>query len=119
MGDAGGDDAADAAKLDAADKTTSDGKVVCENCDTNTQASETETETDSANTATTLMEIESSVHASMSRCKGDYCEAAYHYAFDLYKLHITMLNTTSMISVQTKKSLLSSALLFPNLLNVK
>merc|ERR1712167_199958 len=35
------------------------------------------------------------------------------------KLHITMLNTTSMISVQTKKSLLSSALLFPNLLNVK
>jgi hypothetical protein len=79
--DEGADDAADAAKLDAADKKGSDGKP-CENCDTET----TETETTTTETETALMEIESSVHASMSRCKGEFCEAAYHYAFDLYKI---------------------------------
>merc|ERR1712196_448830 len=79
--DEGGDDAADAAKLDAADKKGSDGKTACENCDTETTETEPEKEAE-----TTLMEIESSVHASMSRCKGEFCEAAYHYAFDLYKI---------------------------------
>jgi len=77
--DEGADDAADAAKLDAADKKGSDGKTECENCNTETTEPEKEPET-------TLMEIESSVHASMSRCKGEFCEAAYHYAFDLYKI---------------------------------
>ena len=79
--DEGADDAADAAKLDAADKKGNDGKTVCENCDTETTETEPEKEPE-----TTLMEIESSVHASMSRCKGEFCEAAYHYAFDLYKI---------------------------------
>lgn len=32
-----------------------------------------------------LMELEAEVHQKMSRCKGEYCEAAYHFAFDLYK----------------------------------
>jgi len=32
-----------------------------------------------------LMELESQVHAQMSRCKGEFCEAAYHHAFDIYK----------------------------------
>merc|ERR1711981_1288229 len=76
--DEGADESADAAKLDAADKKGSDGKP-CENCETETTETEHEPET-------TLMEIESSVHASMSRCKGEFCEAAYHYAFDLYKI---------------------------------
>merc|ERR1712167_395627 len=71
---------ADAAKLDAADKKGSDGKP-CVNCETETTETETEHEPETA-----LMEIESSVHASMSRCKGEFCEAAYHYAFDLYKI---------------------------------
>ena len=31
------------------------------------------------------MELESEVHAQMSRCKGEFCEAAYHHAFDIYK----------------------------------
>ena len=78
--DEGADDAADAAKLDAADKKGSDGKP-CVNCETETTETETEHEPETA-----LMEIESSVHASMSRCKGEFCEAAYHYAFDLYKI---------------------------------
>lgn len=78
--DEGADESADAAKLDAADKKGSDGKP-CENCETETTETETEHEPE-----TTLMEIESSVHASMSRCKGEFCEAAYHYAFDLYKI---------------------------------
>lgn len=76
--DEGADESADAAKLDAADKKGSDGKP-CENCETETTETEHEPET-------ALMEIESSVHASMSRCKGEFCEAAYHYAFDLYKI---------------------------------
>merc|ERR1712100_382957 len=78
--DEGADESADAAKLDAADKKGSDGKP-CENCETETTEAETEHEPETA-----LMEIESSVHASMSRCKGEFCEAAYHYAFDLYKI---------------------------------
>jgi len=78
--DEGADESADAAKLDAADKKGSDGKP-CENCETETTETETEHQPE-----TTLMEIESSVHASMSRCKGEFCEAAYHYAFDLYKI---------------------------------
>lgn len=78
--DEGADEAADAAKLDAADKKGSDGKP-CVNCETETTETETEQQTETA-----LMEIESSVHASMSRCKGEFCEAAYHYAFDLYKI---------------------------------
>merc|ERR1712072_1640765 len=77
--DEGADEAADAAKLDAADKKGSDGKADCVNCETEPTESEHEQET-------LLMEIESSVHASMSRCKGEFCEAAYHYAFDLYKI---------------------------------
>lgn len=32
-----------------------------------------------------LMELEAQVHEQMARCKGEYCETAYHYAFDLYK----------------------------------
>jgi hypothetical protein len=32
-----------------------------------------------------LMELESEVHQQMARCQGEYCEAAYHHAFDLYK----------------------------------
>ena len=78
--DEGADESADAAKLDAADKKGSDGKP-CENCETETTETETEHQPETA-----LMEIESSVHASMSRCKGEFCEAAYHYAFDLYKI---------------------------------
>lgn len=78
--DEGADESAEAAKLDAADKKGSDGKP-CENCETETTETETEHEPETA-----LMEIESSVHASMSRCKGEFCEAAYHYAFDLYKI---------------------------------
>lgn len=78
--DEGADESADAAKLDAADKKGSDGKP-CVNCETETTETETEQQTETA-----LMEIESSVHASMSRCKGEFCEAAYHYAFDLYKI---------------------------------
>jgi uncharacterized protein YdcH (DUF465 family) len=78
--DEGADESADAAKLDAADKKGSDGKP-CVNCETETTETETEHEPETA-----LMEIESSVHASMSRCKGEFCEAAYHYAFDLYKI---------------------------------
>merc|ERR1712178_339104 len=78
--DEGADEAAEAAKLDAADKKGSEGKP-CVNCETETPETETEHEPETA-----LMEIESSVHASMSRCKGEFCEAAYHYAFDLYKI---------------------------------
>ena len=112
--DEGADDAADAAKLDAADKKGSDGKTECENCNTETTETEPEKEPE-----TTLMEIESSVHASMSRCKGEFCEAAYHYAFDLYKIaHNNAKHDFDDFSAD-KKSLLSSALLFPNLLNVK
>jgi uncharacterized protein YdcH (DUF465 family) len=78
--DEGADESAEAAKLDAADKKGSEGKP-CVNCETETAETETEHEPETA-----LMEIESSVHASMSRCKGEFCEAAYHYAFDLYKI---------------------------------
>merc|ERR1711988_902927 len=91
----------------------SEGKP-CVNCETETAETETEHEPETA-----LMEIESSVHASMSRCKGEFCEAAYHYAFDLYKIaHNNAKHDFDDFSAE-KKSLLSSALLFPNLLNVK
>lgn len=33
----------------------------------------------------TLMELESQVHQQIARCQGEYCETAYHHAFDLYK----------------------------------
>jgi hypothetical protein len=32
-----------------------------------------------------LMELEAQVHEQVARCKGEYCETAYHAAFDLYK----------------------------------
>lgn len=35
--------------------------------------------------APSLMELEAQVHTKMARCKGEYCETAYHHAFDLYK----------------------------------
>jgi len=69
----GKDDKAEEKELDA-----QDGDKKCEGCDKKEEADEAQPEA-------SLMELESSVHAQMSRCKGEFCEAAYHYAFDLYK----------------------------------
>ena len=54
----------------------------CEDCAKEKADAEEESKT---STETSLMELESEVHAQMSRCKGEFCEAAYHHAFDIYK----------------------------------
>jgi hypothetical protein len=53
--------------------STEDEAVDCQDCEKNDAK------------APSLMELEAQVHAKMARCKGAYCETAYHYAFDLYK----------------------------------
>jgi hypothetical protein len=74
--DEGKDEAAEAKAIEKAD-----GKDKCKDCKEEEETAEPEPETKEAS----LMELESSVHAQMSRCKGAFCEAAYHYAFDVYK----------------------------------
>jgi len=54
----------------------------CKDCEKEKADVEEDTKT---STETALMELESEVHAQMSRCKGEFCEAAYHHAFDIYK----------------------------------
>lgn len=75
--DEGKDEAAEAKAVEKADE----GGKKCKDCVEEEETKEPETETKEAS----LMELESSVHARMSRCKGEFCEAAYHYAFDVYK----------------------------------
>lgn len=53
--------------------STEDEAVDCQDCEKNDAK------------APSLMELEAQVHAKMARCKGAYCETAYHHAFDLYK----------------------------------
>ena len=75
--DEGKDEAAEAKEIEKADE----GGKKCKDCAEEEETKEPETETKEAS----LMELESSVHSRMSRCKGEFCEAAYHYAFDVYK----------------------------------
>lgn len=78
--DEGKDEAAEAKEIEKADQGAAKKKCV-KDCEEEAAEPEPETETKEAS----LMELESSVHAQMSRCKGEFCEAAYHYAFDVYK----------------------------------
>lgn len=76
--DSNGKDSEEEAKeLEAKDGA---GNSECKDC-----PKEEVTEATTEENTQSLMELESSVHAKMSRCKGEFCEAAYHYAFDVYK----------------------------------
>jgi hypothetical protein len=80
--DEGKDEAAEAKEIEKADQGAKKKKCV-KDCEE--EAAEPEPETETETKEASLMELESSVHAQMSRCKGEFCEAAYHYAFDVYK----------------------------------
>jgi len=80
--DEGKDEAAEAKEIEKADQGAAKKKCV-KDCEE--EAAEPEPETETETKEASLMELESSVHAQMSRCKGEFCEAAYHYAFDVYK----------------------------------
>jgi len=70
---------------DSEDKDVEDKEPKEEECkDCQKEKADVEEDTKTS-TETTLMELESEVHAQMSRCKGEFCEAAYHHAFDIYK----------------------------------
>jgi hypothetical protein len=66
-----------------------------------------------------LMEVESKVHAKMARCKGKYCETAYHYAFDLYKSAHTNAQDDYKAFDEDKKIIANFRLVLNTLINRK
>lgn len=81
--------------------------VPCEDCDKNDAK------------LPSLMEVESKVHAKMARCKGKYCETAYHYAFDLYKSAHTNAQDDYKAFDEDKKIIANFRLVLNTLINRK